>query len=32
MPHGKVDAKFDQKKKLGELNELAVSLNLGVSF
>ncbi|TGJ80701.1 hypothetical protein E0Z10_g8065 [Xylaria hypoxylon] len=23
MPHGRVDAKYDQKKKLGELNELA---------
>lgn len=26
MPHGRVDAKYDQKKKLGELNELAVSI------
>ncbi|KAH8157212.1 hypothetical protein CIB48_g11036 [Xylaria polymorpha] len=25
MPHGRVDAKYDQKKKLGELNELALS-------
>ncbi|KAJ3570733.1 hypothetical protein NPX13_g5629 [Xylaria arbuscula] len=27
MPHGRVDAKYDQKKRLGELNELAVRLN-----
>lgn len=25
MPHGRIDAKYDQKKRLGELNELAVS-------
>lgn len=24
MPHGRIDAKYDQKKRLGELNELAV--------
>ncbi|KAI0518550.1 ribosome biogenesis protein BRX1 [Xylaria bambusicola] len=27
MPHGRVDAKYDQKKKLGELNELAELYN-----
>ncbi|KAI1178176.1 ribosome biogenesis protein BRX1 [Nemania sp. FL0916] len=27
MPHGRVDAKYDQKKRLGELNELAELYN-----
>ncbi|KAI0441493.1 ribosome biogenesis protein BRX1 [Xylaria telfairii] len=27
MPHGRIDAKYDQKKKLGELNELAELYN-----
>ncbi|RYC57580.1 hypothetical protein CHU98_g8633 [Xylaria longipes] len=30
MPHGRVDAKYDQKKKLGELNELAVSVPFAI--
>ncbi|KAI1112935.1 ribosome biogenesis protein BRX1 [Nemania sp. NC0429] len=27
MPHGRIDAKYDQKKRLGELNELAELYN-----
>lgn len=35
MPHGRIDAKYDQKKRLGELNELAVGYSptpLGCGF